>query len=86
ISYRKGLSSEKRALIVAIMSNFLGSEKTPVITLKSPFKELSEWRNSMNCDPYRDEPRTRARQILDIFMGVDSEEISPVVTARNPVA
>lgn len=82
ISYRNGLSSEKRALIAATMSNFLGSGKTPEITLKSPFQEFSEWQKSMSCDQHRDRPRTRARQILDIFMAVDSEEITPVVT--NP--
>ena len=70
ISYRNGLSSEKRALIAATMSNFFGSGKTPAITLKSPFKEFSEWQNSMSCDPYRDRPRTRTRQILDIFLNV----------------
>ena len=86
ISYQNGLSSEKRALIAATMSNFLGSGKTPAITLKSPFKEFSEWQNSVSCDPYRDRPRTRTRQILDIFMGVASEEINPVVTKEKRVA
>lgn len=32
------------------------------------------------CDPHRDEPRTRARQILDILVSVDENTISPVVT------
>lgn len=50
ISYRNGLSSEKRALIASTMSNFFGSGKTPAITLKSPFKEFSEWQHSMSCD------------------------------------
>ena len=35
---------------------------------------------SLTCDQYRDEPRTRARKILDIFTNVSSEEISPTVT------
>ena len=32
------------------------------------------------CDPHRDRHRTRIKQILDIFIGVDSEESIPVVT------
>ncbi|MSU74377.1 hypothetical protein EXS57_01205 [Candidatus Kaiserbacteria bacterium] len=32
------------------------------------------------CDQYRDEPRTHARQILDIFTSVAIEEIIPAVT------
>ena len=31
-------------------------------------------------DPCRDRPRTRIKQILDIFMSVDIEEISPDMT------
>ena len=86
LSYQKGYPPEKRALIAATMSNFLGSGKTPAITLKSPFKELSEWRTSTCCDQYRDEPRTRARKILDIFVGAVTEEITPVVTEKKHVA
>lgn len=86
ISYRNGLSSEKRALIAATMSNFFGSGKTPAFTLKSPFKEFAEWHNSMSCDPYRDRPRTRTRQILDIFMGVAIEQIVPGATGQKRAA
>lgn len=86
LSYQKGYPPEKRALIAATMSNFLGSGKTPAITLKSPFKELSEWRTSTCCDLQRDEPRTRARKILDIFVGAVTEEITPVVTEKKHVA
>ena len=86
ISYRSALSSEKRALIAATMSNFRGSKNTPAITLKSPFKELSEWRISIDCDQHRDGPRTRARQILAIFMGVDSEATNTVVTEEKRMA
>lgn len=86
ISYRNGLSSEKRALIAATMSNFFGSGKTPAITLKSPFKEFSEWHTSVSCDQHRDRPRTRAMQILDIFMRVDWEENTPAVMKPRRVA
>jgi len=86
VCYQSGLPSEKRALIAATISNFIGNGKTPAITLKSPFQEFSEWRNSMDGDPYRDRPRTRVRQILDIFMSVDAEEIIPVVTDQKLVA
>ena len=80
ISYQNGISTEKRALIDSTMSNFLGSGNEPVITLKSPFQEFSEWQISQSCDPHRDRHRTRIKQILDIFIGVDSEESIPVVT------
>ncbi|TAL04331.1 MAG: hypothetical protein EPO08_01580, partial [Rhodospirillaceae bacterium] len=86
VSYQNGLSSEKRALIAETISNFSGSGKTPTIKLKFPLQEYSDWRNSMSCDQYRDRPRTRSRQILDIFMGVDSESNSPVVTDQRGVA
>ena len=86
VSYRNGLPSEKRALLAATMSNFLGIGKTPSITLKSPFQEFSEWRNSMSCDQHRDEPRTRVRQILDIFMGVDQQAKNHVVTELKRAA
>ncbi len=86
VSYRNGLASERRALIAATMSNFLGSGKTPAITLKSPFKEFSEWRYSLSCDQHRDRPRTRVRQILDIFMGVASEELNHDVTELRKAA
>ena len=86
VSYQSGLPSEKRALIAATISNFIGNGKTPAITLKSPFQEFSEWRNSMDGDPCRDRPRTRVRQILDIFMGVASEEICHGVTEQKRVA
>ena len=85
VSYRNGLASEKRALIAATMSNFIGRGKTPAITLKSPFKELSEWRYFVSCDQYRDEPRTRAKQILDILTAVSPKEILPTVTKLKEI-
>jgi site-specific DNA recombinase len=86
VSYQNGLPSEKRALVAATMSNFLGSGKSPAITLKSPFQELANWRVSLCCDPYRDKPRTRARQILDIFMHGATGEQNPVVTNQKRAA
>lgn len=86
VSYQNGLPSERRALIAATTSNFIGNGKEPAITLKSPFQEFSEWRNSMDGDPHRDRPRTRMRQILHIFMSVDAEEIIPTVTDQKRAA
>jgi site-specific DNA recombinase len=67
LNYENGNHVEKRDLLLSLTSNFQGSGKTPAITLKSPFREYLNWRVSHHCDPYRDEPRTHARQILAIF-------------------
>lgn len=85
VSYETGISTEKRALVEATMSNFVASGRNPAITLKSPFQDLLEWRNSPGCDPYRDRPRTRARQILDIFLSVATEENNHAVTKATYV-
>jgi hypothetical protein len=82
LSYENGNPSEKRDLLLSLMSNFVGSGKSPAITLKSPFQEYWNWRNSSDCDPCRDEPRTRARKILDIFEA--AEKLSIITPISNP--
>lgn len=78
LSYESGNPSEKRDLMLSLMSNFVGSGKSPAITLKSPFREYWNWRKSNDCDPCKDGPRTRARKILDIFEA--AEKLSIITT------
>ena len=83
LSYENGNPSEKRDLLLSLMSNFVGSGKSPAITLKSPFREYWNWRKSSDCDPCRDEPRTRARKILDIFEAAEKLSISTTITPND---
>ena len=81
LGYEMGNHVEKRDLLLSLTSNFLGSGRTPAITLQSPFLEYRNWRISNDCDQYRDRPRTRARQILDIFEATSRLEIGAVAPA-----
>jgi len=76
LAFENGNPAEKRDLLVALTSNFLGSGKTPALTLKSPFQEYWNLRDSHRCDPCRDDPRTRARQIFEIFAAVTAQEMA----------
>ncbi|MGA7673679.1 MAG: recombinase family protein [Rhizomicrobium sp.] len=67
-SYRSGNRDEKRQMVEAVTSNFVAEGKKPIVTLKSPWREVSEWRNSLNGDPHRGTPAERARKLLDISM------------------
>jgi site-specific DNA recombinase len=79
LNYENGNHAERRDLLLSMTSNFSGSGKSPAITLKSPFQEYRDWRISYRCDPCRDEPRTRAKQILAIFeAGVEPPISTPV--------
>jgi len=82
LSYENGNPIEKRDLLLSLTSNFQGGGKTPAITLKSPFQEYWNWRDLHRCDPCRDDPRNRAKQILDIFEAAEKLEISAVIRAR----
>ena len=82
LNYENGNHVEKRDLLLSLTSNFLGSGKSPAITLQSPFQEYFDWRVSNDCDPCKDEPRTRASKILDIFEAAAKLSISTVMRAR----
>jgi len=69
--YRNGNQPEKRAILDAVTSNLSVSGKRPMVELKSPFREVSNWRKSQQCAPHRGTPRDRAKQLLDIVMAVD---------------
>jgi len=83
LNYENGNFVEKRDLLLSLTSNFQGNGKTPAITLKSPFQEYWNLRNLNDCDPCRDEPRTRASKILDIFEAAAKLEISATISTRN---
>lgn len=83
IQYKSGIPVEKRALVESLTSNFTGQSNYPVITLKSPFQEMVEWRISDRGAPCRDDGRTRARKILGILGGVGEEEINTAVSKRK---
>ena len=51
-------SSEKRAILNYILSNYTINEKTPCITMRSPFKELVSLSNQPIGLPLVDEFRT----------------------------
>lgn len=83
LNYENGNYAERRDLLLSLTSNFCGSGKSPAITLKSPFQEYLNWRISRHCDPCRDEPRTRANQILAIFEAAVGLSRSTAISARN---
>ncbi len=83
LQYARGTDAEKRALVETINSNFTGTSNYPVFTLKSPFLELAEWRESQTGAPRRDDSATRVRKILSILGGVSEEEISAAIKERD---
>jgi hypothetical protein len=83
LNYENGNPTERRDLLLSITSNFMGTGKSPVITLKSPFREYRDWRISQHCDPCKDEPRTRAKEILAIFEAAETLSTTPVTSKRE---
>ena len=67
VSYESEIRTEKRDTVLSLSSNCSIEEKNPVITLKSPYQELVNWRISQCCDPHRDTVRTRAEKIFELF-------------------
>jgi len=80
--YISGNIPERRSIIEQVTSNLITNRNKAVITLKSPYQEIAEWRKSQNGAPRRGTPRTRARELLDIIVAVDRESKS---TAVNPI-
>ena len=72
LNYENGNHAEKRDLLLSLMSNFQASGKNPAITMKSPYQKYLNWRISTCCDQCKDEPRTRASKILDIFVAAEN--------------
>lgn len=72
--FKNGLLHEKRAMLFSLTSNFSCSGKKLSIELKSPFRELLDWRISTDCDLHRDTPRTRATRIFELLTKITTEE------------
>ncbi len=72
--------SEDRAIFRDIVSdttsNFSAEGNNPLVTLKSPFQEIVNYRKSIECDPSRDVPRTRAEKIFKIFVDAAHQRIA----------
>ncbi len=87
LGYDKGLPEEKREILRSLVSNFSGHGNTPAIALYSPFQELLDLRLIPAGEPRRDEPRTRARKILDIFLLVAREKFDQTleVSGEHPL-
>jgi site-specific DNA recombinase len=81
--YRSANSDERRRILAQVTSNLVAHGKEPTITLKSPFREIAEWRKSQNGAPRRGTPRRRARKLLDIILAVDQKEKSTVVNQKK---
>jgi DNA invertase Pin-like site-specific DNA recombinase len=75
-NYGSDIPSEKREAVLSTTSNLIGDGNNPVITLRSPFRELVEYRKFGRCDLHRDEGRTHARKIFDIFVDAANDEVS----------
>lgn len=67
--YQMGIPVERRAILKAVTSNFSLQGKKLDFALQSPFQEIANWRKSLDGAPYRTTPRTRAKQIIAIFVG-----------------
>jgi len=78
---------ERREFIGDVTSNLSAEGNNPAITLKSPFREIAEWRKTLNGAPYRTTPAQRARELLDIILAVEqissSAAVNPSETATR---
>lgn len=59
------MDDEKRELLETLCSNFTVTGKNPVITLRSPFREIAELPSANYCAHYRDDLRTF--QVVEIL-------------------
>jgi hypothetical protein len=73
-SYRIGIRQEKRDVVESVTSNFVAQGKEPVITLKSPYAEVANWRKTHFGAASQGRPVERARKLLEIALAVAQEE------------
>ena len=78
-----GNTPEKRHLIERVTSNFFAEGNSPVVTLKSPYLQIVNWRKSQIGAPRSGTPRRRARELLDIIVGAATESKSTAVQAHD---
>jgi hypothetical protein len=67
LNYQSGNLHEKRDLLKSVTSNLEVDGKNVVIKLRKPFEALATRSKNGDGGPYRYEPRTDARKILDIL-------------------
>jgi site-specific DNA recombinase len=79
--YVLGNTLERRGIVEQFTSNLGVEGNNLAITLKSPYREIANWRKTQNGAPRLNTPRTRARELLDIIVAVDQKESG---TAVNP--
>lgn len=84
LRYQNGIDAEKRDLVQEVTSNFSGSGKNLVITLKSPFQEVVNWQISRLGAPCRDEFRTHSRKLLALLANASNTEISTFIRQIKP--
>ncbi|HKX50364.1 MAG TPA: hypothetical protein VJQ48_08005, partial [Candidatus Binatia bacterium] len=72
LQYKTGSNAQKRDILDSIVSNCFGTGKYPAFRLRSPFSDYLNWRNSIDCDLRRDEPRTFSEKLFTMF--VDATE------------
>jgi hypothetical protein len=58
LSYDSANPYERRQLLSELTSNRLVRDKTVVIELHNPFRDIANYVKSPSCDPHRDIPRT----------------------------
>ncbi len=81
--YKNGISSEKRAIVESVTSNFYVEGKDAMIALKSPFQEIVNFKHSLNCEPRRGDPRTEARQLLGILLALTKDARKGAVSQKQ---
>jgi site-specific DNA recombinase len=81
--YISGNVPEKRNIIELVTSNLFAHGNNPVVTLKSPYQEIVNWRKSQIGAPRSGTPRRRARELLDIIVGVATESNSTTVQKKR---
>jgi hypothetical protein len=83
LAYKSAIPPERHALLKSLTSNFVLHGKEPIITLRFPFQGLAEWRRVQMGSPRRDTPQERARQILNIYRGVDRQDRKGAVAQKK---
>ena len=68
LSYKRGIPDERRAIIESVTSNLALHGKNLEIALRSPFRELANWRKLQIGPPRRSSIPESAAQVLDIFL------------------
>jgi hypothetical protein len=71
LSYQLGNLYEKRDLLKIIASNLEVDQKNVVVKLQKPFEAFVNRQKNTDGGPYRNEPRTDPRKILDILANGD---------------